>query len=95
MLDDGFAVRGVTAEIRWAYFVAAKIGGYTVTRAGKGIGARWSVTGTITESNAYNLAQRPLVFIAPHKAGAWHWPIESFTPGDGGRFVARLGSPID
>jgi hypothetical protein len=95
-MGGAFAVRGVSAEIRWAYYRAAVVGRYTVTRTGKGLSARWAVTATITESNAYNLAQRPLMFVAPHgdKGRAWHWPIEAFTL-DCGRFVARLGQPVD
>jgi hypothetical protein len=83
-------IRGRVAALKWAYFTAAAVDGYTVTRARAG---DWTVTGTLVPSavDAYKLAQRPLFFVAPFKRGAWRWEIQTLTRRDGGGFAARLG----
>ena len=86
-------VRGVVAAIKWQYYVAAKIHGYTLVRAA-GKAEAWTMVATVVERDGYKLAQRPLVFAAVHKTGSWFWPIESYTLHENGRFEARLGPLI-
>jgi len=69
-------ITGVVGIIRWQHYTAAAINGYTVTPTDKA-GARWALRATVVLANAFNLAQRPLTFVAKHKRGEWRWPIES------------------
>ena len=80
---------GVVASIRWAYYTAAAVNGYAVTR--DPVTKAWSVTGTIVLADAFKLSQRPLAFVAPHQGGAWTWPILDPVPRVAGPFTARLG----
>lgn len=91
-------VRGVVAAVKWfpsgkvmpgagEYFNAAAIERYTVTRDKNNT---WSVIGRVILSDAYKLAQTPLVFVAPHKNGEFRWPIVWFEVRDG-LLRARLG----
>lgn len=83
-------IRGRVAAVKWAYYTAAAVEGYTVTHDPT---AGWSVVGTMLPGavDAYKLAQRPLYFVAPFKRGAWRWEIQTLTRRDGGGFAARLG----
>lgn len=65
--------RGVVGSIKWAYFTAAAINGYAVAR----VGTSYRLRGTVVLSDAYNLTQRPLFFIAPFQGGEFRWPIEN------------------
>ena len=82
-------IRGRVASIKWGYFDAAGVEGYTVTQDKTG----WRVAGALVPGrvDAYKLAQRPLYFVAPFKGGAWRWEILAFTALDGGTFTATLG----
>ena len=86
-------VRGVLAAIKWQYYVAAKVHGYTIARLG-GKTEAWTVVATVVERDGFKLSQQPLVFAAIHDKGAWYWPIESFTLSEAGRFEGRLGALI-
>jgi len=86
-------ITGVVASIRWAYYTAAAVNGYTVTR--DPVTRAWSVTGTIVLADAFKLTQRPLKFVAPHAKGEWVWPIDSPVPRVPGPFMAKLGNPIE
>jgi len=88
MLTRG--IHGTIAAVKWSYFTAAAVHGYTVTQHAAGA---WSVAGTFVPGlvDAYKIAQRPIYFVAPFKGGAWRWPIESLAVLEGGRFTARLG----
>ena len=86
-------ITGVVASIRWAYYTAAAVNGYTVTR--DPVTKAWSVTGTIVLADAFKLTQRPLKFVAPHAKGEWVWPINSPVPRVAGPFMAKLGNPIE
>jgi len=87
------SVRGVHATITWAYYTAAEINGYTITRDAAG---SWRLRATMIKANAYNLRQRPLVFVARHDKGAWYWPIrELVTAPDGLTVTARLTAPVE
>lgn len=71
----GLQIRGVVGHIKWAYYVAAALHGYTVQR-NKDTGA-WSLRGTVVVSDAFKLRQRPLEFVAPLEKGEWRWIVES------------------
>ena len=81
-------IRGTVAAVKWAYYTAAAVNGYYVTRD-PDTGA-WSVSGSVVLTDPYKLAQRPLFFVAPHKGGAWRWEIHELTVIDN-RLSARLG----
>lgn len=84
-------IRGVVGQIRWSYYTAAAINGYTVTHTPAGA---WTLRATIVASDAFKLRQKPLRFVAPHKAGSWVWPIESCDLVNG-VLTARLGAPVE
>lgn len=84
----GGSITGVVGQIKWAYYVAADIHGYTITRSE----ARWSLSGFVGVSDAFKLSQRPLTFVAPTAKGDWRWPIETIEIADG-RLIASLGPP--
>jgi hypothetical protein len=72
-------IRGVVGQIRWHRYPAASINGFTVTPLRKDR-SRWSLLATVVLSNSFNLAQRPLTFVAKLKHGReWRWPIESMS----------------
>lgn len=81
-------ITGVVGHIKWHYYTAAAINGYTVSRAG----TEWSLRAIVVLSDAFKLTQRPLKFHAPHEHGEWVWPIESMQIADGA-LTARLGPP--
>lgn len=83
-------VRGVKAVIKWSYYNAAAIEGYTVTRSPNG---DWSLRATVVMSDSFKLKQAPLVFVAPHDKGAWYWPIVEMNL-QGGVVTATLGNPV-
>jgi hypothetical protein len=85
-------ITGRAACIKWQYYTAAAINGYTITRAPT-TGALGLVA-TVVERDRFKLSQRPLVFEAQHKQGAWRWPIVEFTIADSGRLTAKLGPEL-
>jgi len=84
-------IRGTAAAVKWAYFTAATVHAYLVTKDQAGA---WSATGSLTPGTVdpYKLAQRPLFLVAPFKRGAWRWEIKQLTVLEGGRFTATLGT---
>ena len=88
----GAGIRGKVASIKWAYYNAAAVHTYAVTRD-QPSGNTWSAMGAFVPGlvDAYKMAQRPLFFVAPFKRGVWRWEIQTLTMLDGGRFTARLG----
>lgn len=82
------AIRGVVGQIKWAFYVAAAINGYTVTREAE----QWTLRATVVSSDAFKLSKRPLLFVAPHAQGEWVWPIQSFQI-ESGLLRAALGAP--
>lgn len=91
---------GVVGAIKWHYYTAAAIEGYTVTRSKDG--TRWGLTATVVLSDAFKMAQTPLTFVAMHtKKGLdgktvvkseWRWPIRSCQL-VAHQLSARLGPP--
>jgi len=84
---------GVVGHIKWRIYTAAAIHGYTVSRSKDG--RQWSLVATVVLSNAFNLAQTPLTFVAKHAKGSWTFPIQSMSPvqRDTYQVTARLGPP--
>lgn len=94
-MGDG-VITGVVGQIKWSYYTAAAINGYTVRRRSKD--GQWSLTATMVLADAFKLRQRPLMFVAPHEKGEWRWPIETLEVGEqlGPHQVrATLGPPIE
>jgi hypothetical protein len=91
-------IRGVVGHIDWghidsAYYHAAALNGYKVTRSPRGA---WQLRGLVVMADAFKLRQQPLWFVAPHARGAWRWPIRSleFETSQGPtHLVATLGPP--
>ena len=75
MGNSGLQIRGVVGQIKWSYYIAAAIHGYTVKRDKET--KAWSLVGTVVTSDAFKMAQRPLEFVAPTQKGDWRWTIES------------------
>lgn len=88
--SKGGRLTGVTGFLKWKYFVAAEVRSYTAARDAQG---RWSLTCIVAHANDYNLAQRPLHFVAPFDKGEWRWLVESIEIRDG-QIRAALGPPM-
>jgi hypothetical protein len=90
-------IRGVVGQVRWAYYTAAAVEGYTVVRnttpRRPGVPPRWRLKARIVTADPFKMTQRPLLFVAPHAKGRWQWPIEDFTV-TGGELTATLG-PVE
>ena len=91
-IRQGGRIRGVVGIVKWAYYNAAAINGYTVTRSGDG---RWSLTANVVQKDDFKITQRPLFFVAPHAKGEWRWPIETMRIENGMKLVAALGAPLE
>jgi hypothetical protein len=91
----GGQITGVVGQIKWSYYVAAAINGYTVTRTPENT---WRLRGTVVLSDAFKLAKQPLMFVAPHRLGGvdgeWRWPILEMEMADGS-LTAKLGPPVE
>ena len=85
------AITGRVGVIKWYTYTAATVDGYHVVRAQDG---NTSLVATVISQDRFKLTQRPLIFEAIHKQGAWRWPIVSHTVADNGRLVAKLGPEI-
>ena len=90
-MPGGGSITGVEGQVTWSYYTAAAVHGYTITRTD---GAGWSLRGFLGAADAFKLAQRPLVFVAPHAKGAWRWPITELQIADGA-LTATLGPPLE
>lgn len=82
-------ITGVVGHVKWHYYTAAAVNGYTVSRTKRG---EWSVTATVVLSDAFKMAQTPLTFVAKHAKGEWRFPILSLELRDH-RLTAKLGPP--
>jgi hypothetical protein len=69
-----FVFRGESAELRWGYHVAATVKDWTLTPQDV---SRFTVTARVVSSDAYRVAQRPIVFTVQRKASVWRWTVES------------------
>lgn len=79
-------VRGLVGQVMWGYHLAGSVSQWTVSKSD----GAWSLSATVVSSDAFRLSQRPLVFVAPHKDGAWRWPIVSLQI-EGAALTAQLG----
>lgn len=96
-------ITGVIGSIRWHFYTAAGIHGYALAPCNKA-GTAWDLVATVVLSDAFKMAQTPLVFVAMHtKKGRdgtcvvkteWRWPIVSCQLVDH-QLTARLGPPED
>lgn len=88
----GAGIRGRVAAVKWSYYTAAAIEGYSVIRKPKP-SRDWSLSGNLVPGRIddYKLAQRPLYFVAPFKGGAWRWEIKTWRRDETGRLQAELG----
>jgi len=68
-------IRGARGLVKAAYLTAAEVTGYVLAK--EPLTGAWMVRATVVTSDPYLLAQPDLVFVAPHKGGAWRWPIAS------------------
>ena len=84
----GMTVTGVTADLRWGYHRAGTLRAWTVTKSDE----IWSLTATVVSADAFRVAQRPLVLVAPHAHGAWRWPVVELQIA-GASLTATLGPP--
>jgi hypothetical protein len=81
-------LQGRDGAIRWGYYPAATLRPWSVTPAEAGGPA--VLTASIVSSDAYRLAQQPLVFVTSHAAGVWRWPIVTLQI-TGASLTATLG----
>lgn len=71
-MGNTVTIRGVEAVLRHGYYVAGRLGAWTVTREGQA----WVLSTSIIHSDAFRLSQRPLAFVVAHANGVWRWPVE-------------------
>lgn len=81
-------VRGVVGVVKWSYYNAAGVEGYTLRRHKET--NTWSLSARVVVSDSFKLRQRPLVFEAPHQGGLWRWPMTEWSIAEG-VLTARLG----
>ncbi len=85
-------IKGVVGTIRWGYYTAAAINGYTAVRTRGPRGDTWSLRATVVLADAFKMAQRPLTFVAPFDKGEWRFPILDYTQ-NLYTLTATLGTP--
>jgi len=73
-------VRGQLGQIRWAYYVAAGVEGFTLVQQPPRPGVRptWTLSARIVGSDKFKMAQRPLLFVTVVREKRWLFPIEEF-----------------
>jgi len=92
-------VRGQLAQIRWAYYVAAGVEGFTLLQQTTptprpGVKPKWALSARIVGSDKFKMAQRPLLFVTIVKDKRWLFPIEEFRI-VGDHLTATLGPRED
>lgn len=91
-MHPGNQVRGVVGLIKWGYYNAASINGYTVTRTRDD--KRWMLRANVVQHDGFKMRQKPLVFVAPFKGGDWRWTITELEFHGDAPMTARLGPPL-
>jgi hypothetical protein len=91
-MHPGNQIHGVVGLIKWGYYDAARIERYTVTRTRDD--RRWSLRANIVQADKFKMAQKPLLFVAPHEKGDWRWPITDLEFRGDGPIRATLGPPL-
>ncbi len=79
---------GVVGHLKWHYYTAAAINGYSVIPAKDR--RSWTLTATVVLSDDFKMSQRPLTFVAMHAKGEWRWPVITLTLAQA-RLTATLG----
>jgi len=70
-------IRGVAAQIRWAYYVAAGVEGFTLLAPAPDR-PKWTLAARIVGSDKFKMAQRPLLFVTTVRDKRWLFQIEAF-----------------
>jgi hypothetical protein len=96
VFPDARTITGVVGQIKWSYYVAAGVEGFTAMRqpAPRGVKPTWTLSARIVGSDKFKMAQRPLIFVAPLARGRWVWEIREFSI-VGDRMIASLGPRED
>jgi hypothetical protein len=69
-----FTARGVSAEIRWAWHCAAKLGAWTLTDSNGSL----QLTADVQEADDTRVSQHPLTFVVSRgDKPAWRWPVHT------------------
>lgn len=86
-------IHGEVGRIDWGYYTAAALTKFRVAQ----VKTAWRLDGICLELDAFNLQQRPLVFVVPTQHGEWRWPVVHVeAPRErGGLLHARLGAPLN
>jgi len=89
-------IRGTTGTIRWAYYIAAGVEGWTLLMAPPrpGVKSQWTLSARIVGSDPFKMAQRPLLFVTVVREKRWLFPIAEFRI-VGDRMTATLGPRED
>ena len=89
-------IRGQTAQIRWAYYVAAGVEGWQLVQRPPQAGRRpsWSVVARVVGADKFKMAQRPLLFVTEVNQRRWLFPMETFWI-EGDRLIGTLGPRED
>ncbi len=86
---NAFVFRGAAAELRWGYHPAAAVKDWTMTPQDS---SSFRVTAQVVSSDAYRVAQSPIVFTVPRETTVWKWPVLSLQI-VGQSMTALLGPP--
>jgi len=66
------SLKGPVAELRWSYRRAASLGAWSLDATGD----RGRLTAQVLKADAYQVSQRPIVFVVPRPGGhVWRWPV--------------------
>jgi hypothetical protein len=87
-------IPGLDGSIYWGYQLAASIRDIRITIPRRGTNGHRTARATLVMTDAFRMAQRPLIFAVRHAKGEWRWPIEEVTL-QGGVVTARLGAPLE
>jgi len=89
-------IRGTTATINWAYYIAAGVEGWTLLMhpPRRGVKPTWALSARIVGADTFKMAQRPLLFVTIVREKRWLFPIEDFRV-VGDRMTATLGPRED
>jgi len=96
---NGRQFKGQAAQIRWAYYVAAGVEGFTLRqhpppKTSPFMRTKWTVTARIVGADPFKMAQRPLLFVTVVREKRWLFQIEEFRI-TGDQLTATLGPRED
>jgi hypothetical protein len=91
-MGDTYQIRGVVAHIKWSWYQAAALHGYTIvvnkkTRQG-------TLVGTVVVSDAFKMAQRPLELVVLMQPKDKRWAIASHEFNKATGTIRAILSPI-